>query len=291
MTRIHNIAVFRVLSIIIAFSIFYHVTALATTLSSVEIATVIVVPLLVILTLNMSSQRPTLWLLIPFTLYLADRFFVYVWIGIEGLNRGLSPLYANDTLGILYQVNAVRFVAAIAFTLIMISLITAGQKEWFYKMHRVAILLLLVQFGEIILWLFSDFVIFSPSFIEYLLVTPGLLYFPLFMIMVTRLHLYEIYVEKGLVNESAGKETVRLHQKQSPQNEAPRPTQNVSQRTQSKPTPPPVQTSPPKQVPPKQSTPQRPPEDLNIVCPLCGTVNSKQTFCKKCGQTLKAVKK
>lgn len=292
MSRIHNIMLIRGTSIVIAFSVIFHVLALTDQLNLLEYISVIGVPLVFIVMINFSHRKPTLWLLTPFTLYLIDRFFIYMWRGIDGLSEGLAPRYQNDTLLYFFQLNSVRLIVSLILVILIISTITSAQKQWFYKLHKLTVVLLILQAIEIGLWLGTGLYRLSPSVIEQLIIVPGLLYFPLLMIFITRLHIYEVFVEQGVHGESSTPQNIGLHQpKKPPVN----PQENVSippkkaessipnrpPKTAPKPTPKPTSN-------PGNKTPiNPPPKPKNVVCPLCGTSNTNTQICRNCGQSLK----
>lgn len=288
MSRIHNTMLIRGMSVIIAFSIFFHILALTDQLSLIEVISIVGVPIVFLGFIQFTNQRGTMWLLVPLTLYLFDRFFVYMWKGIDGLNDGLSPLYTNDTLSVFFQLNSVRLILSLVFVVLLISAITSRQKAWFYKTHYFAVVLLIMQIIEVGLWVFTDMYELSPSIIAQLLIVPGLLYFPLMMIFITRLHIYEVFVEQGVSLNPGEINRPTLHQAPPPSPvEAP---PHQPEKPAAKPHPE-TPFKPSNQPPPKKPNPTPKPQPSfqpkSITCPLCGTKNSNTHICKTCGQSLK----
>lgn len=283
MSRIHNMMLIRGISVIIAFSIFFHTLALTDQLTLFELISIVAVPIGFLGFIQFTNQRGSLWLLVPLTLYLFDRFFIYMWKGIDGLNDGLSPRYANDTLSVLFQLNSVRLILSLLFVVLLISSLTSRHKAWFYKTHYFAVVLLILQFVEVGLWIFTDMYQFSPSIIAQILIVPGLLYFPLTMVFVTRLHIYEVFVEQGIALNSTQEPRPNLHQAPAATPAAPVNPPPVSQPKPKAP------SKPPSPRPAKKISPSPKPsaQPQSIKCPLCGTENFKTHVCQTCGQSLK----
>lgn len=286
MSRIHNMMLIRGMSVVIAFSIFFHTLALTDQLTGIELISIVIVPILFLGFIQFTNQRGTLWLLVPLTLYLFDRFFAYMWKGIDGLNDGLSPLYTNDTLSVFFQLNSVRLILTLVFAVLLISSITSRHKTWFYKTHYFAVVLLIMQVIEVGLWVFTDMYQLSPSIIAQLLIVPGLLYFPLTMVFITRLHIYEVFVEQGVSPNPA--EAVRPTLHQTPSQNHPEQVNPPRPKPALKPTPQEPFKSAQPTAPKKTPPPSRPsPQPKSITCPACGTENFNTHVCKTCGQSLK----
>ena len=285
MSRIHNIMLIRGISIVVAFSIFFHALALTNQISLIETVSIIGVPVVFIGFIHFSNHRSSFWLLVPLTVYLFDRFFIYVWKGIDGLNDGLDGAYSNDTLAILFQLNSVRLVFSLIFVLFIISAITSKQKEWVYKMHHFAVGLLVLQGLEIGLWVASNQYQLSPSLIAQMLIVPSLIYFPVFMIFLTRLHIHEVFVEQGMLHASnPSPEEIRSPQNQ-PTAAPPKPKPSTATAPPKKPAAKPASSAPASSHTNRSSKPTPPPQIIK--CPQCGTENKNTHVCQTCGQSLK----
>ena len=283
MSRIHNTMLLRGLSIAVAFSVFFNVLALTNEINIIEWLSNVAVPLIFLFMVNYSNQRSTHWLIFPLTIYLIDRFFVYMWMGIDGLTEGLRTVYQNDTLEFFFQINSVRLVLTLVFVILLISAITSKQKEWFYKLHMFSVVLFVIQIIEIGLWIFTGLYRLSPSVIAQILVVPSLIYFPLIMMFVTRLHVYEVFVGHHSLHNTPAKS--------GPDESGTLPPNPTVTHKQATPPETPIKSS----YQTKTNSPKSPPNKNHaspsqvapIKCPLCGTENTNATICSNCGQSLK----
>jgi hypothetical protein len=272
-TKIHNVVFLRILSIVILFSSIYNLVVLFDNFNVLNLVSNTIVPVLFVLIINRAHLRSSIGLLLPLTVYLIDRFFIYTMFVIDQLGKGAAVYGQSPILGILLQVNALRFIMTITLVIIVIYLIASKQKGWFYKLYYSFLVLLILQIIELILYYFNELSYTASSFIELMILIPSFIFFPIIMVFATRLHLFEIYTELGLPNEF----NIKVQGTHVTPPQTPSPKQSSPQ-------------SPPKNNPPRSSQPSNqqssPAPKTNKKCPACGTVNST-TFCQNCGQDLR----
>lgn len=272
MTKIHNIVFLRIMSIVILFSTTYLLLSQISNFNVLSFISNSLVVYLFVIFLNTSNNRSTLWLLIPFSIYLVDRFFIYMLFVIEQLRIGADIFNRTPALSILLQINFFRFTMTLTLVFLVIYFITSKQKVWFYKLYYPIVILLIFQIVELVFYFRNETGINASGLLELIMFVPSFLFFPVFMLFVTRLHLFEIYTELGVPNDiSTSFNPV-----------------NTSQTNHSTPAPKapinPSQTAPERPYKPKPQTQAAPTKPK--VCPVCKTQNTT-TFCQNCGQDLR----
>jgi len=298
MIRIHNFALLRVLSAIVGFSIMYNILALYDDFQGMEYISLTVLPILFIISINMLNKRSPFWLLVPLTLYLIDRFVVYLSHGITNIRDGALIFDELPIASLFLQVNGVRFILAFIVVFLMISFITSEQKLWFYKIHKLVTLIIIMQALEYGLYLFNEGGRSSIALVEMLIVIPNYFYFAIFASFMTRFHLFEIFTEQGnleqikVVNKEHLKRSQWVQKQQVVQN--PKAVQKPAVNAPIPPTRPTPQyhhnyTPPQRPYSRPIERPSTPPKNTPVMmtCPQCKTPNQSPPMCKNCGEALR----
>lgn len=290
MTRIHNIALLRILTIVVLFSTFYNILALSADFVVMEYISLTAMPILFVVSINLLNKRSSMWMLFPLSIYLIERFIIYMAFGIDNLSDGNTFVDLWPIFGVFLQINGLRFILVFTGVSLMIAFITSMQKKWFYKLHKFLVVILIIQIIEYGFYLFNEYGKSSLSIIEMIIILPNFLYFIIFAIYMTRIHLFEIYVELGNIETEKSKIPKTFQKNPIPQQNTSRgipiPQDVIRPSNQKNPNQQPS-------LKPNTQRPTRPQPNPNtyrntqLQCPQCKSQNQSPPFCKNCGQDLR----